>query len=354
MIISFVNKLFSSKEKLQAKQIEESEKHASKKLAEQGSIALLETAQSQSNAIHAQLLNSYETFLAQICDRTDVVDADEKRSVVNSNKVAVNADGSFIVRNEAGQIVKTCDVLRRLKEYSYDDAGNVMVKKFGIWHPLNGELKDDGTLVNRTEDGEIRDSLDGTLLYLSASKQSLIAQNENTGEEIALNSDGIIRHRYMARGTDNYLLYAQGELQMQSETFVCSRTVNVRTMADSVRIDHVSRIESRYENGKLGSESFTFFNEQNGCAAVRVGLDLPNGELHLSKVQSIRNIFSDGEICETIFELLEPVTVSRDKEGTVSLIRGISKVRRFQIHAGVCAVVFIDRSGDENLFFPAI
>jgi hypothetical protein len=158
----------------------------------------------------------------------------------------------------------------------------------------------------------------------------------------------------MAHGTDHYLLYAQGELEMQCETFSISRTFNIRTMADSVKVNHVNRVECHYENGKLVSESFSFLNEQTGCAAVRIGLDLPNGELHLSKVQSIRNIFVNGEICETIFELFEPVTVSRDKDGVVSLIRGISKVKRFQIHADVCAVVFIDRSGDENLFFPAV
>jgi hypothetical protein len=74
----------------------------------------------------------------------------------------------------------------------------------------------------------------------------------------------------------------------------------------------------------------------------------------LSKVQRLENKFSNGVLLETSFELSEPVSVSRDKEGNVSLIRGISKVRRFEMHENVCAVVFIDGCGDENLFFPAL
>ncbi len=56
MLISFVNKLFSSKEKLQAKQIEESQNYASCKLADESSVASLQIAQVQSKIILEQLL----------------------------------------------------------------------------------------------------------------------------------------------------------------------------------------------------------------------------------------------------------------------------------------------------------
>jgi hypothetical protein len=273
---------------------------------------------------------------------------------MNANKATVNANGSYLMYNSEGQIVKTGDVLRRFKQYQYEN-GELMVKKFGIWNKVNGRLTESGTLITNTIDGQTQESLDGTVISLSLSTKSLIAQNDFTGEEIALNSQGVVRHRFKKDGIDHFHLYEHGVLITDSETYDEAKKLRLKTRAEELDLECVIRIDRKYDNGKLASESYAFYEERSASPAVRLSFKLPTGEeLHLSKVQKVVNMFVNDELSETSFELSEPVSVSRDKEGNVSLIRGISKVRRFQIHGNVCAVVFVDKSGDENIFFPVI
>ncbi len=299
----------------------------------------------------ASLLAKYDAFRGVTADKHDI-ESDVFPSKSNQY-MYINNDRSYLLRDSEGRIVKTADVLRRVKEYKVDENGKLLVKKFGIWSELaHATLKEDGTLIWRNADGETHECLDGTQIYISFKKSTLVAHNESTGEDVSITSKNEIRHRFMAEGVDQFRLYRDGLLVTETETYESPISGKVKTMAEMQSLEAVSRVERQFENDKIALESYFFLDEQSGNRAVRMCLNLPTGELHLSKVSRLDNVYRDGQLAETIYELSDPVSVSRDKEGNVSLIRGISKVRRFQIHDGVCEVVFIDNNGDENLYFP--
>ncbi|MBX9724382.1 MAG: hypothetical protein K2X81_23435, partial [Candidatus Obscuribacterales bacterium] len=290
--------------------------------------------------IVATLLAKYDAFRGITADTHDI---DSNVFTSKSNQyMYINNDRSYLLRDSEGKIVKTSDVLRRVKEYRTDENGKLLVKKFGIWSELaQATLKEDGTLIWRNADGETHECLNGTQIYISFKKNCLVAHNEFTGEDVSITSKNEIRHRFLTEGVEQFRLYRDALLITETESFESPISGDVKTMAEVQKLDSVSRIERQFENDKIASESYFFLDEQSGSRAVRLCLNLPTGELHLSKVSRLDNVYRDGQLAETIYELSDPVSVSRDKEGNVSLIRGISKVRRFLLHDFVFLVFLI-------------
>ncbi|MBX9688982.1 MAG: hypothetical protein K2X27_19900 [Candidatus Obscuribacterales bacterium] len=310
-----------------------------------------------SEDVVAPLLQQYELFHKRIQRQKAESEIPKTWVTKASQEMCVFNDGSYVMRNAAGQIIKTRDAMHRVTEYRRDEeSGELLVKKFGVWNSLEfgGCLAEDGTLTRKCQDGLMQECLDGTEIHISFSKRSLIARNERSGEEIALNLGGLLRHRHSRDGVELYSVYRDGALEEESEIYETPIRCMIKTMSEDQELINVARIERRYEQGKLISEVYTFLDSKTASRALRICLNLPSGELHLAKVHKVVNHFDAGRLKETTFELSEPVSVTRDSEGNVSLIRGISKVRRFLMHEDVCAVVFVDANGDENLYFPTL
>jgi hypothetical protein len=258
-------------------------------------------------------------------------------------------DGAYIARDEQGNIVKTRDVLRRVKEYRHEN-GELLVQKFGVWNKLhNGRVLLDGTLVWRTAEREIHELLDGNTVSISFKAESLIAHNDKTGEEVAITREGELRHLLKEDGVETFRVYRHNLLKTELVTYTEPVSYNVITKAGGQQLHPIYRVERHFENGSLCSEVFSFADQ-----FVRISMEVPSGDLHLSRVKSLENIYVNNVLSETIFALGEPVSVSRNKDGSDSLITGISKVRSFQMRDDINAVVFVDHNGDENLYFPPV
>lgn len=303
-----------------------------------------------------QLMNLYRKIRAK--SRNERFETDRGRSLkkTSNHLITANDIGVFVMRDDEGRVIKTRDAMRRTREYRYDENGRLEVNKFGVWNKLeNARVSETGTLIWRNTERETYECLDGTIIIVCFGKENLIAQNDRTGEEITISLRGSTRHRFKMETREIYRVYKDGVLQSETVSFEESQVYTVRTMAEEAhQLPFVSRAERKFENGKISRESFNFNDSRNGQKAVRLCLHLPSGELHLNKVRNVLNIYIDGVLTETIFELSEPACVSRDKEGNVSLIRGISKVRSFQVREGINTVVFIDGNGDENVYFPGV
>ncbi len=305
--------------------------------------------------ISMQLMDAYKKFRTQC--RLQRVENIEHRSwkVTGNIQLHANDEGLYVLRDEQGRVVKTRDAMRRVREYRYDQEGQLEMSKYGLWSKMpNAGVSESGTLIWKTRERETYECLDGTTICITFSNGSLIAQNEKTGEETAISLTGKIHHVYKKDGVSRVRIYVEGKLVSELETFDESASCVVHTMAEESQheLKHVARIERRFRAGKLVRESFEFFEKRTNSDSIKMSFNLPTGELHLSRVKKIENIYIQGSLVETIFELSEPVSVSRDKEGNVSLIRGISKVRRLKMQDGVASVVFVDSAGCENLHFP--
>ena len=258
-------------------------------------------------------------------------------------------DGAYIARDEQGNIVKTRDVLRRVKEYRHEN-GELMVQKFGVWNKLNnGRVLLDGTLVWRAAERETHEMLDGNNLTISFKNESLIAHNDKSGEEVAITREGDIRHLFKEDGVETFRIYRNNLLKTELVTYTEPVSYNVITKAGGQQLHPIFRVERHFENDSLCSEVFSFADQ-----FVRISLEVPSGDLHLSRVKSVENIYVNNSLIETIFVLGEPVNVSRNIDGSDSVITGISKLRSFQMRDDINAVVFIDHNGDENLYFPPV
>lgn len=307
------------------------------------------------DAISNRLMERYGQFRAEC--RNERIETEKLRSwkKTGNHKMDANDTGLFVVRDENGRVVKTRDAMRRVREYRYDDAGNLEVNKFGVWNKVeNGRLSDAGTLIWRTKERETFECLDGTVICISFNSESLIAHNEKTGEEVTISSNGHLRHLIRKDGVESFRCFKQDKLSQVCKSYTEPLNQTVKTMAGVYEISCVSRIEEKYENGQLLGRSYTFCDSKLKQRTTSMSIELPSGKLYISKVEKIENIYKYGILTETIFELTEPVSVSRDQEGKISLVEGISKIRSFQMREDCCAVVFIDHNGDENLFFPEI
>lgn len=314
-----------------------------------------EQIEAEHDAIVSELMEAYRNFRT-LC-RKECIRSSKDRSWKNTgnHKMLANETGLQIVRDDDGKIVKTRDALRRVREYRYDaESGDLEINKFGIWNKLErAKLSDTGTLTWRSAERETVECLDGTIICISFRQKNLIAHNERTGEEVTI-VQGRINHLFRKEGVQTTRTFANGSLTESCERYETPANYTTKTMAGEHTLEAVSRIERTFENDKLACERIAFLDLRTGANGVRISLELPTGELHLSRVRAVENRYKDGVLVETIFELSEPVSVSRDKEGNVSLLQGIKKVRSLQMHDGVCSIVFIDHNGDENVFFPAI
>ena len=344
MLASIIRPLFS---KSQAAKNDEAKSIAPAIVAEEIDI----------ESVIAKLMDQYRNFRAK--SRTERFESDKNRSMkkTSNHLLVANTDcGVFVQRDEEGRVVKTRDAMRRVREYRYDENGTLEVNKFGIWNKLeNARVSETGTLIWRNTERETYECLDGTIIFIAFGKQCLIAQNDRTGEEITISLNGNSRHRFMRGTREIFRVYRDGVLASETESAQEAESVTAQTMAQASHVlPCVIRTERIFEGGKISRESFSFNDVCSSAKAVRLCLSLPSGELHLNKVKNVLNVYIDGVLAETVFELSEPACVSRDKEGNVSLIRGIHKVRSFQVREGLNTVVFIDSNGDENVYFPAV
>lgn len=302
------------------------------------------------DAIVNKLMNKYLAF--KQAGKAVAVDSESLAKSFKSTagfQMYPQQDGAFIARDEQGNIVKTRDVMRRVKEYRYEN-GDLLVQKFGVWNKLpRGRVLIDGTLVWRTAEREIHEMLDGNSVTISFKAESLIAHNERSGEEVAITRDAEIRHLVREDGIETFRIFRDNLIKNELVTYTEPVSYNVITKAGGQQLHPIFRVERQYESGNLVSEVFSFADQ-----FVGISLEVPSGNLHLSRVKSVENIYLNNSLSETIFVLGEPVTVSRDQDGGNSLITGISKVRSFQMRDEVNALVFIDHNGDENLYFPPV
>src|SRR5262249_867147 len=100
---------------------------------------------------------------------TGVKKADEivVQKLKNGNTMKINADGSYLVTDDQGLIVKTCDAMRVKREYSRDaETGDLMVKRFSLWTRLEkSRLDSSGTLFFTHKGVEIEERLNGLHIH---------------------------------------------------------------------------------------------------------------------------------------------------------------------------------------------
>lgn len=307
------------------------------------------------DAIITLLMDSYRCF-REFCRKERLESSAQRSWKLSCNqRVSVNNKGIQIIRDDSGKIVKTRDAMRRVKEFRYNSSDcSLEVSKYGVWNKLDcGRLTETGTLVWRRNGTEYYEFLDGTALNISFKNSSLIAHNELSGEQVSISKSGMIGHSFKKDAANHFRTLKDCQILTWTETFDKPVLREITIKSGKLSIESISRIERTYNNGRLESEKFLLENNKTS-RPIAIRLKSPPGELHLSKVGCLQNRYEDGRLSETLLELQEPVSISKDLEAQHSILQGLKQVRSFQIHDQVCSVVYMDSNGDENLFFPQV
>jgi hypothetical protein len=275
-----------------------------------------------------------------------------KQELKNGNTMIMNADGSSLVRNAAGQIIKTCDVMRITREYKYDEeSGALMVKRFGLWTvPDDARLDEAGTLFFTRDKVEIEERLSGLHIQTNTEKGITIQTHHHNNFELVKLANGEIWKRETSTDKETFVIWKHGKLSFRSETYFEAVSAIAQTPNGNEPLVNVSRMEQSWSHGVLSREKFTFKNKIHGTRQINIRIQLGTGSLSLRNVSSLTTTFEDGETKESTFELAEPATIKVDIPGSDRALEQIVRIRSFVagLNIGLC---FESKDGDEYVVF---
>lgn len=264
------------------------------------------------------------------------------------------SDGSCIVKNAEGQIVKTSDVQKVIREFRRDqETAQLWVRKFGIWSPVtNGRLESDGTFVYRNNDNEIHEHLDGSILTICYKTGGAIELHVKDGLEIVSHRSGEVWARRFCEGVEELVTVKNGVIRSRAETYSEPCGISAHTPAGIQMLVAVRRHERHYEGGELVREIFGLAGANKRTKGIAQNIEVSDESLVVAQVSQVETLYKEGKPFDTIYKVSEPVTIINKSRGSESICENIQHVRSFNLLPGTYGVVFIDHNGDENLFFP--
>lgn len=270
----------------------------------------------------------------------------------NGNAMCVQADGSYVVRNPEGIIVKTADVLRVKREYRRDEeSGELMVRRFGMWtKPEEAHLDEEGTLHFKNGDVEIEERLSGLHIQTNRITGVTIQTHHHNGFELVKLANGEIWKRETNSEKELFSIWKNGKLTFKSQTYFESIRSQAETPNGPQSMVYVSRTEQSWENGHLAREKFSFKNSNNDRKDATCTLQLGTGMLVLRNVASVVTKFENDEPTETIYELSQPLNLRVDVKGRQCNLTDIVRLRCFAASESA-GLAFDAKDGNEYIVF---
>jgi hypothetical protein len=259
-------------------------------------------------------------------------------------------DGSSVISDAKGHIVRTIDVLGVKREFLRDRyTGQLMIKRFGLWNkPASATLDADGTLSYTADGVDIVEQLDGTHMHRHHDTNITIITDHVKKVEIVKNPDGQITKRQTNSDGETFGIWRDLELTFLSETFYQPRRHEALTPNGAQPLVYVSRAERRILEPNIMQEKFFFRNPNKNERQVTLSLQFGSGLLMLKSVISVASIIHGEAATETTFEMKQPVTLRVDLPGYRGAIDNVINVRLFDATSSV-GVAFISSDKKEHV-----
>lgn len=247
------------------------------------------------------------------------------RPVGDGTMMHVNEDGSYLVVDANGVIIRTCDVLGVKREFSVDKfSGQLMIKRFGAWtKPASAKVETDGTFAYTQDDIDVVEQLNGVHMQNNRDTGTTIITNHPEQVEIVRNPNGEITKRQATKDGENFSIWSQQSLTFFSETFYQPRRHEAITPNGGQPLVYVSRAERRLISEGLMHEKFFFRNPNNNDRSVTLSVQLSTGLLMLKGIVSVTTVIRAHSPVETIFEFKHPCNlrvVLSDQRGVLEQI----------------------------------
>lgn len=270
----------------------------------------------------------------------------------NGTEMSINPDGSFVVRDQDGLIVKTCDVMKVKREFSRDpNTGELMVLRFGMWtKPTAARLDDSGNFFWNNHDVEVEERLNGLHVQINRHTGVMIQTHQKNQLEIVKMANGEVWRRETTREKETFTMWQHGKLTFKSQTMFVPERNTINTPNGSQSLANVSRLEQSWHDGMLTREKCTFRNPSGADKTVNVTIQLNGGILMLKQVESTVSAFIDGRPSETTYHLQQPINLKVDIPGTKATLNAIVRVRNFDGKSNV-GLAFEDKTGTEYIIF---
>jgi hypothetical protein len=253
------------------------------------------------------------------------------KPIGDGNTMQANDDGSYIVVDSQGNIVRTFDVLGVKREFARDKyTGKLMVKRFGTWSkPQAALLEPDGTLSYSADGVDVVERLNGVHMHRQHDSNVTIITDHPNKVEIVKNPNGEITKRTTTQTGETFGIWRDAQLRFLSETFYEPRRHEALTPNGPQPLVYVSRAERRILRPDVMQEKFFFRNPLKNERHVTLSLQFATGLLMLKGVVSVASIIHADVASEATFELKQAVTLRADLPGYKGSIENVMQVRLF-------------------------
>jgi hypothetical protein len=270
----------------------------------------------------------------------------------NGTQMTLNPDGSYVIRDDAGTIIRTCDVTKVKREFSRDaDSGQLNVRRFGLWSKPNcGRLDEHGNLFWQNNEVLVEERLNGLHVQKNTVTGVVIQTHHKSQMEIVKLGNGEVWRRQVTRDKELFAMWTSGKLSFKSETLFNPERYHAESPNGLQLLMNVSRFEQSWSTGQRTREKYSFRNPVTSEKAVSVTLTLGTGCLVLKNVESMTTLFAEDQPTESVYQLKTAMDIKIDIPGAKTTLEQIARVRNFK-GGGNIALCFESADGDEYIVF---
>lgn len=270
----------------------------------------------------------------------------------NGTDMNLYGDGSFVVKNAEGVIIKTCDVMRVKREFAKDpETGKLMVKRFGLWTKFEKAYIDDhGNLFWSNGEVSAEERLNGLHVQRNDVTGVMIQTHHKAQLEIIKTASGEVWRRQVTKDKETFAMWNHGKLSFKSETLFTPERHHIDTPNGIQLLHNVSRIEQSWSRGVRTREKYTFRNPISMDKSISMIVSLNTGSLNLKYVEDIVTTFEDSAPTESIYRLRSAMNIKIDIPGSKAVLEDIVRVRSF-VTDNAMHLSFESNEGDQYIIF---
>jgi hypothetical protein len=261
-------------------------------------------------------------------------------------------DGSTIVYDASGEIIRTCDVTGVKQEFSRQPFTNrLAVRMYGIWTtPTDAKVDSAGTLSYRNGDVDIQKHLSGLQIHKNRRTGVVIQSDFANRQELVKQPHGEIWKHSITETKESFEIWFDGKLTFRSETYSHPECYELRSPSGTSVLNAVIHQEQSWENGVLTRTKISFRNEQAESRSIALKISNNGVKLDLPNVSAIVTLFTDTVPIETSYQLAAPCKLKLDPDPRRREYPNITCVRNF-IDSGKTAIALRTTLGHEHIPF---
>jgi hypothetical protein len=211
--------------------------------------------------------------------------------------------GALIVRNRAGEVVQTADLLGIRRDFGREAfTGKLLVRKLGVWTKLDGGCLDAaGTLFYRKGDLEIQERLNGVHIHTNKRTGVSIQTDHVKHGEVIKQANGEVWKREVDAVRELFEMWLHDRLKYRSQTFTEPRRLEAETINGKQALIYVSRMEQSFEHGMIAREKYCFRNPLTGESDITLTAQIDGKLSTVRNVQAVVTTFIKGSPAETVY-----------------------------------------------------